>query len=81
MTVTWVGEDEEFHTAECAHEAGHVVHLLAGSAGRSGWVWQARASADRRQSLQGMAATLAAAKAMAELALLAGLPVQHAHAA
>ena len=73
MTVNWTSEDGVLHTAECVLGVGQAVHLLVESLGEHGWDWQVWNPNGRCRTHYGVADTLRAAKARAELALVSEL--------
>jgi len=68
MTVDWISEGTGFHAAEWRLGAGVVVHLLVEELGDRGWDWHVWEPTRCPRAAYGVANTLEAAKARAELA-------------
>ena len=68
MAVSWTSEGAGFHAAECRLGTGLVVHLLVEELGDRGWDWQVWEPTRCLRADCGVADTLEAAKARAELA-------------
>ena len=70
MTLEWTCEHEELHHARWRLGGGDVLHMQVESLWEHGWDWHVWDSSGWLDPRYGLAASLDAAKARAELALI-----------